>query len=312
MKILILIAIASFACVTDPANEESPVCYNWPELSNGQPLGKRIVIAVPPTGFGEPRPGSVDMLQLDGKRDALACQVTVTLLPPQYVPMSSLPGGSFPQNIQTITGERYNDSLLQTPPPANFVAPPAIAIVRWGVGGVQSIAEVDFSNGAVVNLTATFVRVSAFVDLPSQSLPEGAAVVLGGFIGPGWAKGPNAQRTYDVLPLLALGYPEFSYGPRGYFLPAPGNPGMYPVPAYGKLAMVYGTDPNVLAPGTANTLDANLIFYRDVQATILAGSFHVTNDRPGPIYVPNGAMYWSVQNNVAISQQLSVAFDLGI
>jgi hypothetical protein len=43
------------------------------------------------------------------------------------------------------------------------------------------------------------------------------------------------------------------------------------------------------------------------------GTFRVTNDRPGPVPVPNGALYWSVQTNVAIGwPEVNVIFDLAI
>lgn len=312
ITMILTVAVILAGCVDTDTGEEDMSNERWERLSKGQGLGKRVVIAVPPTGFGEQRPGSVDILQIRGQ-DENACQLSITLLPPEFAPLSELNGGVFPRDLQALSTTRYNNSILSSPPPANFVAPPAIAVIKWGIGGVQAVAEVDFSNGAVVNVTASFLRVDVFVDLPSESLPEGTAVVLGAFVGPGWPKPNNAQRTYNVLPLLGGSFPEFSYGANGYFIPAPGEPGMYPTPFFGKTVWVIANDPNVAAPNTLNTLDANLIFYRDIAATILAGSYRVSNTNPGPIPVPNGAMYWSVQNNApAISQTLEVVFDLAI
>lgn len=315
MKTLIVIAALLTACTNatlDEPEEGYPMCYTWPELSNGQPLGKKIVIPVP-TGAGipAPRPGAVDILQLKNGYDGLACQLSVTLLPPQYVPASALPGGVFPRDVQAITGERYNDSIISTPP-AIFTGAPAIAVIEWGIGGVQAHAEVDFSNGAVVNIHASFVRVKAFIDIPSQSPTEAVAVILGAFVGPGWPRTPGAQRTYVVSPLQAGpgGFPQFSYGSNGYFLAV--GAGVYPVPFYGKSVQLYGINQLAVPPAVLNTFDADIVFFRDVALGIPLGSFHVTSTRPGPVQVPNGAQFWTLQNNAADSHLVSAIFDLSI
>jgi len=288
----------------------------WERLSKGQALGKRIVINVPPAAFGTQRPGAVDLLRING-RDEDACQIAITLIPPEGRMLAEFPGGAFPPDTQNISGYRTPASYIDSfPLPAGgYFAPPAVAIVRWGVGGVQSIAEVDFSSGAVVNVVASFVSVTAFVDLPAESFPEGVSVLLGAFVGPGFPKANNAQRSYNVQTLLpgAGSFPDVAYGANGYITPLAGRPPLFPIPPHAKQIWVLATDPNVVGDGTANTLDADIIFYRDTVTPLSkVGAFSVTNARPGPVPVPNGAVFWSIENRVGVSQNLMVTFDLTI
>lgn len=322
MRALLITAVllTLTGCLNEEGEDEMSTIETlgrWERLSKGQALGKRIVIAVPDLPFGAQRPGTVDMIQIKGD-DRDACQIAVTLIPPKARVVTEMQGGVFPPDAQTIAGTRTPASLFASPPPGGvYFAPPAVAVVQWGIGGVQSEAEVDFSSGAVINLNASFVRVGAFIDLPAESFPVGVAIELGAFVGPGFPKSPSGQRSYNVLTLLAgpNGFPDLAYGPNGYITPLGGLAPLFPVPNHAKQVTVLATDPNVVGPSpspTTNTLDADIIFYRNNTATSPAGAFHVTNARPGPIPVPNGAVYWSVQNNVATSQNLQVIFDLNI
>ena len=329
MKTLIRVLIVAMilGCGCDQIvnfEEESELCMSerWERLTDGKPLGKRIIIPVPSSALSAADVGAVDLFTLNGK-DRDACQIAVTLLPPQAVSVAEMNGGVFPADIQSISGQRYYPAFATVlpGPGTNFQAVPAIARIEWGIGGLQSVAEVDFSNGVVINLTASFVRITGWIDLQGRAYVVGAAIVLGAFVGPGYPRSPGAQRTYYVPGIAAgpAGFPTFRYGPNGpvtsgYSLGpiAGGLAAVYPVPSFGKQAMIFTYDPNVVAPTTVNTFDADLIFYRDVFASMRMGSFRVTNDRAGPILIPNGAAYWSIQNNVATTQELSVIFDLSI
>ena len=314
MRALLIVAVLLTGCLNEGDDDMTTIetLGRWERLSQGQALGKRIVIAVPNLPFGAQRPGTVDMLQIKGE-DRDACQIAITLIPPKARVQPEFPGGVFPPDVQTVAGTRSPASMFASPPAGGvYFAPPAVALIQWGIGGVQSEAEVDFSNGAVVNVTASFVRVGAFIDLPAESFPVGVAVELGAFVGPGYPRSPSAQRTYDLQTLLAGARPDLAYGDKGYITPLAGKQPLFPVPPHAKYVNVLAVDPNVGAPLTANTLDADIVFFRNNTAGALAGSFHVTNARSGPVAIPNGAVYWSMQNFVATSQHIIAVFDLDI
>jgi hypothetical protein len=295
----------------------------WERLSKGQALGKKqvITVATQPAG-GVAVSGTVDLIDIrtTGRGDEDACEMVVTLLPPTAILLSNLPGGVFPQDPQNLTTSYPYDTLYAAGIPAlpateDFTAPPAIAIVEWGVGGAQARAEVDFSYGATINVQGSFLRVKGFIDVPTETFYPGMAVTLGAFVGPGNTGQTNAQRSYWISRLetvAAGGFPTFGYGPNGYIAAAgPGIAGtrLYPVPPFAKRAWVLGQD---LAGVSPYAFDADLHFFRDIYAAKPVGSYHVGIENPGPISVPNGAGYWTIHNNAATQKQAAVSFDLSI
>lgn len=75
-------------------------------------------------------------------------------------------GISHPQTLLNLAGPSKDATVLTITlftelPGARFPGPPAIATLKWGVGGVQSVAEVDFLHGVSLSLPASFVRVDA-------------------------------------------------------------------------------------------------------------------------------------------------------
>jgi hypothetical protein len=300
----------------------------WERLSKGQALGKKqvITVATQPAG-GVAVSGTVDLIDIrtTGRGDEDACEMVVTLLPPTAILLSNLPGGVFPQDPQNLTTSYPYDTLYAAgvpglPATEDFTAPPAIAIVEWGVGGAQARAEVDFSYGATINVQGSFLRVKGFIDVPTETFYPGMAVTLGAFVGPGNTGRSNAQRTYyisrleDAADPVFFGYPTFGYGPNGYIAaagPGPNPPGrrLYPIPPFAKTLWILGQD---LAGVQPYAFDADLEYYRDIYSNKPIGNYHIGTENPGPIPVPNGAGYWTIHNNAATQKQVTASFDLSI
>lgn len=321
----LLIAILLTGCLNEEGETDMENLGRWERLSKGQALGKKqvITVATQPAG-GVAVSGNVDLLDIRGN-DGDATEMVVTLIPPTAILQVDLPGGIFPPDFQNLTTSYRYDTLYTKGVPAlpitqDFTAPPAIAIVSWGIGGTEARAEVDFSYGATINVQGSFLRVSAFIDVPTETFYPGMAVVLGAFVGPGNTGRTNAQRTYFISTLedsadaVYFGYPTFGYGANGYIAaagPGPNPPGrrLYPVPPFAKQVWILGQDKAGVQP---YVFDADLEFYRDIYSNKPVGTRHVGIENPGPISVPNGAGYWTMHNNGATQKQVSATFDLSI
>lgn len=85
--------------------------------------------------------------------------------------------------------------------------PHVVALVEWGIGGFQTAAEVDVgAHGTVISVAASFVRISARIDLNVLPVP-GAGVLanplkVGAFVGyqtrPGRDGGPTRTLAFTV------------------------------------------------------------------------------------------------------------------
>lgn len=313
------------APTADDQGADQVMCDTWDQLTSGQTIGKRMIItaASQPSG-GVAVSGQVDLINFRGD-DADACQMVVTLTPPQAFMQNDLPGGVFPVDPQNLTLMRTWDTFYSSPPAVDFTVPPAVAIVRWGIGGVESLAEVDFSHGLTINLQASFLRVSAFLDIPAGTFYPGTVVQLGAFAGPGRARRGQAQRSYAVNTVSPVadavdhGWPTVGYGANGYTtvipsvtLPAPatGRARLFPVPPFAKTLAVISNKVTMAIPFA--TADMDLVFFRDILGNKPCGAYHITANTPGPVAVPNGAAYWTLHNNTADEQNAVGVFDLDL
>jgi hypothetical protein len=298
-------------------------------LSEGRTIGKRIKIVAPESIPGESyrRAGDQNILQV-GSSDNAAQQLCITIIPPGVIPQSQFPGGVLPSAnssaIDSASGDRDNYSLYTSPDPANdFKWTNSEILVEWGIGGVQSKVECDVLNGLVLNICASWVRVSAFLDaVNSGNGVSGCVDFLGAYVGPGFPKANNAQRTFNVGILSALsniGYRGFPFKGFGNLIntdpslpPLNASRNAYPIPYMAKQATVICRGEVGLGI-VEDTWDVSIQFFRDVRTSELMGSFRFTQDIHEPVRIPNGAYYWTLHNhqNVEIANS-SAVFDLAV
>lgn len=300
----------------------------WTALIQDKTIGKKIAIAAQNNDSGSVTGNSLNILQISAPNE-FAQQLQVVLGSPRLVPYFQFPGGTPPMDgaIQDATGDRDNYDLLMHPDPGGLSLYQAIAVIEWGIGGVQYKAEVDFLNGLCINLVASWVRVSAFLDaLNTEGLEvDGGAYIFSAFIGPGYPKANNAQRTFYVggLHNTADDYAGGGYSgypTRGYNFPVQGsdpttNPQngqaqLFPVPYFAKLATAICSRGNQ----KVDPWDVNVVFFRDTQALNSLGQFRFTQDIREPCRIPNGAFFFSVHNNLGnpLTEFAQVVFDLAI
>ena len=300
----------------------------WSKLSQGRTIGKRVNFLFDSTVNGVQRGSTIPFLQIQGNNND-ALQLAITLIPPGMIPIQQFPGAVISQSEALIaTGDRTNDDLYLHPPspiPADISFGNYVCVCEWGIGGVQSKVEVDFSNGLVLNICAAWVRLSAYIDSLPIAPTFDHVIVLGAYVGPGFPKANNAQRTFwvgninrPITPPGAAGPPVYPNVGLNNTNPNPNGPPFpngYPIPFFAKQVSVLGWGPVAGLPfSSINNLDCNIHFSRNVFFTELVGTFHFTNDRSGPVIVPNGAYYWTLQQNTApaVPVQASVVFDLAI
>lgn len=303
----------------------------WTALIQDKTIGKRIVIGAQGTDSGTVQGNSLNILQIAAPNE-YAQQLQLVLGSPKLVPenptvLAMLADGS----IQNATGERDNYDILLHPEPSGVSLMQAIAVIEWGIGGVQYKAEVDFLNGLCINLVASWVRVGAFIDALNTDglVVDGGAYVFSAFIGPGFPKANNAQRTFYVGDLHNVGTDYAGGGFTGYpskgynFLfqgsdptnfPQNGQAQLWPVPYFAKLATAICSRGANGFGAALNPWDVDIVFFRDTQAQNSLGSFRFTQDIREPCKIPNGAFYFSVHNNLGnpITQPAQVIFDLAI
>lgn len=290
-------------------------------LAKGKPLGKKVDLLV--SGFSQSVSQisairSTTMLEARGD-DVAAMNLQITLAPPKVIPLNAAFTAAQAKEAverQNASGTSNNDSSNLVGP--NFQFTPIIALLEWGVGGYSNDkVEVDFSNGLCVNLTASYVRISASIDpylriVPNTNLGSPAVYELAAFIGPGWAKPRNAQRTI-ALPQLAptecspiIPIPRYATSVKL----VGSSPGTGAVPTLGWLATVVffcspGTGPSVLNPDLTAA-----------PVPVQFGNVLVADNGSGPgsneIAIPNGAYFAAVINNGGDTLSPRLVFDLGI
>lgn len=313
------------------ANRSSGPTDPWVELSHGRTIGKTGNIAFPspasPLTSVIARGGLVDLLQIQGKDDN-ALQLCITLLPPLAIPARQFPGGILPTDqgiILAATGARSNDDLYLHPPigGADYLWPRLACKLSWGIGGVQSEVECDFINGLAINVCASWIRLSVFIDYGFEPLGlEGSIINLGAFVGPGFPKSNNAQKTLNVgpLPIGPNTFPTFGFNgtptPPSFTIPVPfvGAANLFPVPRYGKQFQLISVDVGAVPPSVVNTLDCNIIFFRDIAGLLRSGSYRITSaNQVDRFLIPTGSYYWTIQNNAIVNiDNIDVIFDLAV
>lgn len=230
---------------------------DWAALCEGRTIGKRAVIVVPSGTADVFVPVNVFSLQA---KDTQAIPISILLNSPQIV---APPAGGFPAAVQQITGETDNvenqDNLIWTQ---------AIAEIEWGIGGVASKAIMDFENGSLINIQASYVRMRAILSAISGA--SAAAMVLSAFVGP--AANPTSN-------------PRFTDRSGSVNAGALGS--VRSIPRFAK----------TLTPIANGALNVEVRFFRDRAATDEVG--RVVGYTGGfPIVIPGaGAYYFRYFNN---------------
>lgn len=269
----------------------------WGRLRKNQPLGKTVNFAYDNHGVAIQK-AQETILRINGD-DADAQQVTLTLNSPRAcaLPFSHL----LAQSPGSIPGSQDNIQFLER---GNFpgtaapiIWPPFYALVRWGTGGTQSEALVDFVNGTTINLVVSYLNVDAYAFLGrADPIGTGALYALSAFVGPGFARPGVAQYTSQVGVIASHAESD-----------------VFPVPRDAKRATVVGCD-STIAPSVPVTA-ATLRFWRSPSGQAggqSAGNFVVSGSVPGSFDVPNGAAYASVINGMAGEARFAIVYELAI
>jgi len=272
-------------------NEDRAGLSPWGRLAKGQPLGKKSVLLFNALDT-EPQRATVPILQVEGD-DKDAQPLIITLLPPLVIPLNFSPQIFLAGGVQNLTGEQNNLQNTGTFPgeDSSVQWPPFEAIIRWGVGGAQSSASVDFSNGATLgSLTASWVRVHAQVPRNSAVSGTSAAYVLYAFVGPG--PGMRGGQYTVWVGTIAAGALSATT----------------PVPRFARRAYVVGTAPGVPPPTTS----AVLRLFQDQAGDNPLANYVITGNQPLPFLIPNGSMWADVRNTMDVSANFGIVYELAI
>lgn len=189
--------------ILPPMNPIGPAVGTFADLSRGKSLGKAVDLLV--QGDDSARivnPAAVNMLEVMGD-DGAAQNLQLTIKPPKGVRIGTGAGQLPLATAQQAVDSQSLSGVTRANLAGNLVLTPLIGLLEWGVGGTNvEKAEVDISNGVCLNLTCSFLRVGVQVDpmlaLLSVNLGSDAAYEVSGFVGPGFPKPNNGQRTYQL------------------------------------------------------------------------------------------------------------------
>lgn len=286
-------------------------------LTRGQPLGKKEILAYVDTVIGGQQ-SMTTILDAGGREgsDLDACQMCVTLSQPRVINKALATGGIGNFNQQNMSGSYDNadfgtTDFPGTTDPISWV--PITAIVEWGLGGTRQRAFVDFVQGTVINLSASWVRVHAAVapdaaNLDFQNDDEdivrastSAYYEIAAFLGPGWTKPGTAQRT------VFIGQIESQLE---------GN--VFAVPPYARRATVISLDKKASGAGpfTPPSLTAAYLrFWQSPTGVTMGrnvGNYFQSGNQPIAFDVPNAGAYFSVQSAMDATYPFAVIFELSI
>jgi hypothetical protein len=266
-------------------------------LAKGQALGKSSILIYDSTAT-KPQFAPVDMIGVEGD-DLDACQLLITLAPPRVI---ALPFADVQQDIdqQALSGEQTNSEITIGDFPgtgAPIAWPPLEAHVEFGIKGASATAIIDYLNGITFSVVASYLRVRALV---SQSAASGdisgtsAAYYLAAFVGPGWAKGSNAQRTIYVGSINDSTESD-----------------VFDVPKFARRAYVVGCDTTTPPAVTAGFVR----FYQSSNGNVgltCVGNLFVNANQPTAFDIPAAASYFTVFNQSGKTMKMSVIFELAL
>ena len=273
----------------------------WGYLAVGNTLGKRVnQVYTGAVSAGSAQSAPMAMLAVSAD-DKCAHSMVLTLAPPEVYEDLAPP---LPDDIQNLSGS-YDNITRQPVFPAGAVGGRVtatlgrvamgnpVAIIEWGIGGVASRVEADFSNGLCLNLQASFVRVRSFFDSVILGTAETAHYQTAAFIGPGHAKPMNAQRTVMMTDATAINTES----------------AMYTVPRFAKSVHLCG------ANDVHDTFVGTIRFYRSNDAAAagaVVADYIFAGNTAGPIPIPNGAYYFTFVPGIADCFACNAVFQLAV
>lgn len=271
--------------------EDRPGLSPFGRLAMGQTLGKSSILVYDPS-IAEVQQAPVDMITIEGD-DLDAQQLVLTLHPPRVIP---LPFARVQARLdqQNLTGEQTNAEVTTGAFPGTSLPvqwPPLEARIEFGVGGVNTTAIVDYSNGVTLTIQASYLRVSALVGQPGPSsgvVGTRAAYYLAAHVGPGFAEA-HAQRTI-FIGSLANGVES----------------DVLDMPKFAKVATLVGTR----IGGAPVVTQGWIRFFQSPDGTNGVGDFFVSGQTH--VEVPNGSMYFSVINQSGQQMKMSTVFELSL
>lgn len=285
--------------------DDKPALQAWARLIRGQPIGKKENLAYE-SGTHQAQDSMTTILTIGGQdgSDLDACQMTVTLAQPRVIKSAFLAEGVGNYNQQNITGSYANVDVTTANFPGTaepIVWVPMTAIVEWGLGGTRHTAYVDFAQGTVINLSASWVRVSGAVALDAVNNAPGTSAwyELAAFVGPGWTERGAAQRTVFVGTINA--------GVEG---------AVFAVPPFARRVTVVSMDPEAVGANPPALTTAYLRFWQGPTGVTAGGGnvgnyYQAGNSAPA-FNVPNGAAYFSIQSGMSINTKFAAIFELAI
>lgn len=293
-------------------------------LARGKSLGKKVDLLYDishPFGQGSAAAPDTNLLEVKGVDEA-AMNLQFTIVPPRIIPIdSSFTLDQAKAAVQAQSASGAMDWLANEQGNRLVKSTPLIAKLEWGVGGASiEKVEVDILNGCCVNLTASFLRAAVAVDpfcFLLTNFPGGASPALyelAAFIGPGYTKPNNAQRTIRFRSVaIPDGITDFGTTP------------LVPIPRMAtrcrlSVAPVDDTDPNSIVGWLAQIVFFN--FYNGGLSpnpdpttwTDMAAVYTIADNGNGSgnVEIPNGATYAAVRHNNSFRIKPSLIFDLGI
>jgi hypothetical protein len=294
-------------------------------LAAGRSLGKKVNIATTQQGA---LASFVNCLEVKGPDEA-AMNLHLSLTPPKILPFGAPGEITNAQALDLLNRQAASGTLSNASAIAQNVSwARLIAVLEWGIGGLANDSvEVDIMNGLNVNVSASFLRVGVrFDQFPDLlGVPQGdlALYELGAFVGPGWAKQRNAQRSIQ-FPLL---------GPTGTGVNGKAAmSSIVPIPRYATSVRMIASAPSTFGQGLLPVLPqtgwfAQVIFYSSpgpgigatpdiTQSPVpnqVGAATVIDNGSAGlSIPIPNGAYFASVLNGTGEFMQPTLIFDLGI
>lgn len=264
----------------------------WARLCKGQTIGHKANLFYDASIDDAIQLAGNDCLEIGGE-DIDATQLQITLCPPAAIPREA---ADLDLNFQHQTGELDNANVGAANYPGDVTPiawPPITARIEYGTGGTRAVVYADFVNGTSVNITASWVRVTAVVMPDAIHAPGTTGLyTLAAFASPGWPRNGNAQRTIYV----------------GTIPEANDESAIFPVPPFAKKGTVIGCDTG--SPPAVTV--AYIQFWQSPDGTKNVGNYLVNGNQPIEFNVPNGGAYFSIVSAMSSPTLFAALFDLAV
>jgi hypothetical protein len=281
----------------DLEKEFDPDIHNpWMKLIKGLTIGKKAIVPLI-GGSAQVVPSSITLLSIQST-DPYAQQLSVTLQPPKFMSNAAVTA------LLALGGEPSGEFDNQVPnfPTGLTLGNPSV-IVQWGIGGTFDDVEADFGNGLCLNIPgASFLRVTCKMDSLNIPSTSDVAYVLSAFVGPGYPKALNAQKTVFT---------------GDSFTEKDQVSDIFPVPKHAKMATLLGIQGGTV-PGDSDTFSGSIIFLRGNDFTLanMISETFFDETTHYPINVPNGAFFFVNKNLTTTvadtTVRMETIFDLSV